>query len=162
RHTCGTSPGSRWTRTLRRRPRRSSKSWDGGRRPLPGGFPGRHRRRRPDLRRLAAGRDRLSELAFDVYGKLLAHQWKAGLLTKAVDSTRRLLAIDPLQEDAHQVLMRFYIAQGRLDRARREYDTCARMLRREFGVEPQPETKALLADIAARRPVRKPRPPPDW
>ena len=99
-------------------------------------------------------RDRLSELAFDVYGKLLAHQWKAGLLTKAVDSTRRLLAIDPLQEDAHQVLMRLYIAQGRLDRARREYDTCARMLRREFGVEPQPETKALLAEIAARRTVR--------
>jgi len=99
-------------------------------------------------------RDRLNELAFDVYGKLLAHQWKAGLLTKAVDSARRLLAIDPLQEDAHQVLMRLYIAQGRPDRARREYDTCARMLRREFGVEPQPETKALLAEIAARRTVR--------
>src|SRR5215475_9017276 len=84
-------------------------------------------------------RDRLNELAFDVHGKLLAHQWKAGLLTKAIRSAQRLLAIDPLQEDAHQELMRLYSAKGRFQAAQRQYDTCARMLQREFGAEPQPD-----------------------
>lgn len=100
-------------------------------------------------------RDRLNELAFDVYGKLLAHQWKAGLLTKAILSAQRLLAIDPLQEDAYQVLMRLYIAQGHLGAARRQYQACVRMLHREFGVGPQSETKALLTEITSRRVVRK-------
>src|SRR5262245_32054518 len=39
-------------------------------------------------------RDRFNELAFEVFGKLLAHQWKAGLIAKAVRSARRLLTID--------------------------------------------------------------------
>lgn len=95
-------------------------------------------------------RDRLNELAFDVFGKLLAYQWKAGLIAKAVRSARRLLIIDPLEEEAYRVLMRLHMTQGRREAALRAYEKCAQMLRQEFGAEPQAETKALLA-------VRKPR-----
>ena len=96
-------------------------------------------------------RDRLFELAFDVYKKLLVRQRAAGSIDKAVLSARRLLALDPLHEIVHRVLMRLYSTQGRPEAARRQYETCARMLQQEFGVEPQAETKALLAEISARR-----------
>ena len=53
-------------------------------------------------------RDRLFELAFDVYKKLLVRQRAAGSIDKAVLSARRLLALDPLHEIVHRVLMRLY------------------------------------------------------
>ena len=102
-------------------------------------------------------RDRLNELAFDVHGKLLAQQWKAGLLEAAVTSARKLLVIDPLEEEAHRVLMRLYMIQGRREKALQAYEKCAQMLRQEFGTEPQTETKALLAEIASPHFVKKPR-----
>jgi DNA-binding SARP family transcriptional activator len=102
-------------------------------------------------------RDRLNELAFDVYGKLLAHQWKAGLIAKAVLSARTLLIIDPLEEEAYRVLMRLHMIQGRREAALQAYEKCAEMLRQEFGAEPQAETKTLLTEITSRGFVRKPR-----
>ena len=102
-------------------------------------------------------RDRLDTLAFDVYAKLLALQREAGLIAKAVRSARCLLAIDPMQEVVHRVLMRLFMTQGRPEAARRQYEMCARMLRQEFGAEPQAETKALLSEITSRRFASKPR-----
>lgn len=102
-------------------------------------------------------RDRLNELAFDVYRKLLALQRNAGLIAKAILSARRLLALDPLQEVAHRVLMRLYLTQGRPEAALRQYEKCARMLRQEFGAEPQAATKELLTDITMQRFAIKPR-----
>ena len=103
-------------------------------------------------------RDRLNELAFEVYGKLLAHQWKAGLIAKAVQSAGRLLTIDPFEEETYRMLMRLHMTKGRRKAALRAYEKCAQMLRQELGAEPQAETKALLAEITSRRRVRKPRP----
>lgn len=104
-------------------------------------------------------RDRLDELAFEVFGKLLSHQWKVGLFTKAVRSARSLLIIDPLEEETYRVLMRLHMTQGRRQAALQAYEKCAQMLRKEFGDEPQAETKALLAEITSRSFVRKPRAP---
>jgi DNA-binding SARP family transcriptional activator len=101
--------------------------------------------------------DRLNELAFDVYGKLLAHQWKAGLIATAVLSARKLLIIDPLEEEAYRVLMRLHMIQGRREAALQAYEKCAEMLRQEFGAELQAETKTLLTEITSRGFVRKPR-----
>ncbi len=102
-------------------------------------------------------RDRLNELAFDVHGRLLAHQWKAGLIAEAIRSTQKLLIIDPLEEEAYRIMMRLLMIQGRREAAVQAYEKCARMLRQEFGTEPQGETKALLAEITSPRFVRKPR-----
>src|SRR5215510_8299290 len=102
-------------------------------------------------------RDRLNELAFDAHGKLLAHQWKAGLISTAVVTARKLLLIDPLEEEAHRALMRLYMIQGRSEAALQAYEKCAQMLRQEFGTEPQAETKALLAEITSPHFVKKPR-----
>jgi predicted ATPase/DNA-binding SARP family transcriptional activator len=74
------------------------------------------------------------------------------------DALIALLARDPVQEAAHRALIQLYIAIGRYDAARRQYTTCADVLRRELDAEPGPETVALFASIP--RPTPESSPPP--
>lgn len=69
---------------------------------------------------------------------------------EALGHGRRLLEIDPLDEPAHRLLMRLYADAGRRGEALRQYQACAATLERELGVEPAPETQALLHEISAR------------
>ena len=99
---------------------------------------------------LAAERERLRERAVEALARLSAHQRAAGALDAAVDTTLRLLALDPLQEPVHRTLMRLYADQGRRGAALRQYQACAKVLEREMGVEPDVETKLLYEDIFRR------------
>jgi DNA-binding SARP family transcriptional activator len=96
---------------------------------------------------LAAERERLRERAIEALARLSAHQRAAGALDGAVDTTLRLLALDPLQEPVHRTLMRLYADLGRRGAALRQYQACAKVLEREMGVEPDVETKLLYEDV---------------
>jgi DNA-binding SARP family transcriptional activator len=96
-------------------------------------------------------RDRALETALSVFAKLLARQREAGLIEDAILSGLRLLEIDPLQEVVHRTLIRLYLSQGRVSAARRQYEHCAQMLRREFGEKPQAETTALIDALGPGR-----------
>ena len=63
-----------------------------------------------------------------------------------------LLAIDPLHEAVHRTLMRLYLQLGRRGAALRQYQHCVAVLRRELGMEPEPETKQLYQQILRARP----------
>ena len=67
---------------------------------------------------------------------------------QALPHARRWLALDPLHETSHRLLMRLYAAIG--DRAAliRQYEYCAEVLAMELGVEPAPETIALYRELA--------------
>jgi DNA-binding SARP family transcriptional activator/predicted ATPase len=68
-------------------------------------------------------------------------------LDKAIEYARRWLALDPLLEDAHRELMRCYVLAGQRNAALRQYQECARMLKKELGVEPLEETTRLYQEI---------------
>ncbi len=51
----------------------------------------------------------------------------------------RLLTLDPLQEGVHRALMRHYLEQGRRRSALEQYRACREVLRKELGIEPEPE-----------------------
>ena len=70
---------------------------------------------------LLAERERLRQLALDAFAKLLRHQRTAGALDDAVATALRLLALDPLQEPVHRVLMRIHVDRGRRAAALRQY-----------------------------------------
>ncbi|NNF24159.1 MAG: hypothetical protein HKN63_05050 [Rhodobacteraceae bacterium] len=70
----------------------------------------------------------------------------------------RLLSLDPLQEHVHRSLMRCYAEQRRFDAALGQYEQCRRELQEQLGVDPEPQTQALVQSIKAQR--RKPGPPP--
>lgn len=69
---------------------------------------------------------------------------------EAIDWTERLIALDPLREDAHRRLIRLYAAAGRRADALRQYDDCARFLHDELGVEPLIETTLVAAAVRER------------
>ncbi len=67
---------------------------------------------------------------------------------QALPYARRWLALDPLNEPSHRLLMRLYAAIG--DRAAliRQYEQCRQALAAELGVEPAPQTTALYRELA--------------
>ncbi len=92
-------------------------------------------------------RAQLHETALSVFARLLRAQREAGLIESAIQTGLRLLRLDPLQEVVHRSLMRLYASAGRPGAALQQYELCARMLRREFGAAPEPETVRLLREI---------------
>jgi DNA-binding SARP family transcriptional activator len=96
---------------------------------------------------LMAERERLRELALEALAKLLAHQRDTGATGAAIQTAGRLLALDPLQEPVHRVLMRVYAGLGRRAEAIRQYQVCARVLRHELNVDPEAETAALYREL---------------
>jgi DNA-binding SARP family transcriptional activator/predicted ATPase len=66
---------------------------------------------------------------------------------KAIPPAERLVALDPLNEAHHQLLIRLHAANHDRSSALRAYHQCMRVLRREMGVEPGPATMELFERI---------------
>lgn len=91
-------------------------------------------------------RERLHELALEALTKLLREQLIADRPERAIHTTLRILALDPLQETAHRALMRLYLQEGRRAAALRQYQECVQALERELGVGPEEETCRLYRE----------------
>jgi len=70
-----------------------------------------------------------------------------GQAETAIPHAQRLIALDPLNEVSHRQLMNIYIQAGQHNAALRQYQTCEKLLRKELGVDPQPETRAHYKQI---------------
>jgi DNA-binding SARP family transcriptional activator len=101
---------------------------------------------------LLSERERLRELGLEALGRLLAQQLRAGLDAQAVHTATRLLALDPTQEAVHRALIRLYAGQGRRGAALQQYQSCLAAVRRELGVEPEPETRQLYQTVLREGP----------
>jgi len=96
---------------------------------------------------LMAERQRLGDLALGALTRLVDRYAEAGAVEPAIQTGLRLLALDPLQETMHRVLMRLRAQRGQRGAALRQYQACADILRRELGVEPEAETQRLYRKI---------------
>lgn len=92
-------------------------------------------------------REHLQHLYLHALGWLLGWHSSTGQLDQAIDCGRRILAIDPLREEVHRDLIQLYLDAGQRAAALRQYRACESAIRRELGVEPMPETRALLQGI---------------
>lgn len=98
-----------------------------------------------------AERDRLHRLALRAHAQLVELMTRNDSIDEAVAVAQRSLRIDPLQEPMHRTLMRLYMKSGDPLASLQQFDACARVLRRELGVEPDAETKALQQEILQLR-----------
>jgi DNA-binding SARP family transcriptional activator len=98
-----------------------------------------------------AERDRLHRMALRGHLQLLELQFRRGAVDEAIATSQRSLRIDILQEPVHRALMRLYMLSGDLVNALQQYETCAKVLKRELRIEPDAETKALHREIMALR-----------
>ncbi len=70
---------------------------------------------------------------------------------RCTETAVRLLAIDPLSEEAHRALIRAYGESGRPAEAIKQYEACRKLLLRELGTSPAPQTTALADAVRLRR-----------
>jgi DNA-binding SARP family transcriptional activator len=98
-----------------------------------------------------AERDRLHRMALRGHMQLLEMQSRSGQVDEAIATGQRSLRIDILQEPVHRALMRLYMQSGDLVNALQQYETCAKVLKRELRIDPDAETKALHREIMQLR-----------
>jgi len=98
-----------------------------------------------------AERDRLHRMTLRGHMQLIELQTRRGTFDEAINTAQRSLRIDILQEPVHRALMRLYMQSGDLVNALQQYETCAKVLKRELRIEPDAETKALHREITQLR-----------
>ena len=83
-----------------------------------------------------------------------------GQAEQAIPYARRLIILDPLDEASHRQLMQVYMQAGQHNAALKQYQACEQLLRKELGIDPQPETRELYKKIRKRdiKPARVERP----
>jgi DNA-binding SARP family transcriptional activator len=87
--------------------------------------------------------------------RLAQHESGGGDAEAALDHARRWLALDPLHEPAHRLLMRLYAAHGQRADALRQYQQCADLLDSELLTPPEDETTDLYNRILNNQLGRK-------
>jgi DNA-binding SARP family transcriptional activator len=90
----------------------------------------------------AAERERLSDAFEDALAIAARQRLADGDMDGARDAAERLLARDPLREEAHTVLIAVFGQTGTRSQVARQYRRVQEVLRDELDVEPLPETDA--------------------
>ena len=96
---------------------------------------------------LGGERDRLRDRKAEMLKCMAALHRRDGRPDEAVAAARRLVALDPFNEEAHRLLMRLLADKGDRAAALQQYKACAEALRAELDIEPDAETRKLLEDI---------------
>jgi len=72
---------------------------------------------------------------------------KAEDWSRSLSLAQRILREDPFREDIHCHVMRAHAAQGNRVAVREQYDALRKLLRKELGVEPAPETQKVYKQL---------------
>ena len=65
----------------------------------------------------------------------------------ALRAAKELIAVEPLRESGHRLVMRAHTAVGNTAEALRAYERCRKLIARELGVDPSPQTKAVYESV---------------
>jgi DNA-binding SARP family transcriptional activator len=90
---------------------------------------------------------RCKDLALDAGSRLMPLLAESGNPERAIAEGMRLLGLEPLHEANVRQLMRLYNWIGRRATAVELYRNLEEGLRKEFGAEPEPATRAVFAEI---------------
>ncbi|MEM7028054.1 MAG: BTAD domain-containing putative transcriptional regulator [Chloroflexota bacterium] len=96
---------------------------------------------------ISVERERLFQRAIDGH-----HQLIEGYLTQSefglgIEAAKNLLALDPLDEEAHEQMIRMLALNGQRAAAIAQYETFYQLIDEELGVEPSPEISDLYIQI---------------
>ncbi|HET6619650.1 MAG TPA: alpha/beta fold hydrolase [Dongiaceae bacterium] len=104
---------------------------------------------------LAQERSRFHHIGVSVLMKLGGREAADGDPLAATAALERALALDPLLEEAHRLLMRLQLDCGNYNAVIRHYRQCGDILKRELGTVPEPATTELY--LKARAKLKEPR-----
>jgi DNA-binding SARP family transcriptional activator/predicted ATPase len=92
-------------------------------------------------------RERLRQLAVKSLFYLSSEARQREAYGESIEFTRRILALEPWLEEAHQQLIWLLAQTGQRSAALAQYEQCCRLLSDELGVEPAPATVALYHQL---------------
>ena len=96
-------------------------------------------------------RERLSLLYLNALIALAQVHTTQGNFERALGYAQQALAVDPLRENVHRLLMQLYALMGQREKALAQYEECVLLLERELGLDPLPETVELYRAILEER-----------
>ncbi len=67
--------------------------------------------------------------------------------SRSLQLAQQILHSDPFREDTHCMIMRAHAALGNRVAVKEQYENLRRLLRKELGVEPAPETQRICRDL---------------
>lgn len=94
-------------------------------------------------------REQLSQMYLTMCSTLVEHYIHNEHYERATKWANAILMENRCEEAAHRQLIHIYMLQGRRSEALQQYQRCERILHEELGVQPLPETKRVLQDVAA-------------
>lgn len=92
-------------------------------------------------------RERLRVRYLTLLAKLADYYYGVCDYPMCLEFAWRLLRCDPCREDAHRLVMRCYVRQGRRSQALGHYRFCVEILHGEFGAAPENATTALFDQV---------------
>jgi DNA-binding SARP family transcriptional activator len=93
-------------------------------------------------------RERLSNAYVFMLSRLAVHYMESGQLQESVRACYRVLKKDSCHEESYRMLMRCYVQMGLRERALCQYRVYTQILKRQYGMDPSPETQSLYRDVA--------------
>jgi DNA-binding SARP family transcriptional activator len=92
-------------------------------------------------------RERLRQLSLHALEALGEQLLDVGRLGEALEAALEAVAMEPLRESSHRLLIRIHLAEGNGAEAIREFELCGRLLRDQLGLEPSPQLVRLVANL---------------
>ncbi|MEM7117885.1 MAG: BTAD domain-containing putative transcriptional regulator [Chloroflexota bacterium] len=96
---------------------------------------------------LTTSREQTRAQVISAYHRLCSHYDEQCAWQNGIDAARRWLALDDLHEETHRWLIKFLASSGQIAVAEQQYEACQTRLWEELGVEPEPATQELVAQI---------------
>jgi DNA-binding SARP family transcriptional activator len=94
-----------------------------------------------------AARDRLREEIREAALAVARMTLRSGLYAIGIEAISTQLTRDQFDEAAHRALIRLYNESGNRSAALKQIEKCRKLIKREFGVEPEMETLRLKQEI---------------
>lgn len=92
-------------------------------------------------------RERLRQLSLHALEAVGERLIEAGKLTGALEAALAAVAIEPLRESAHRLLIKVHLAEGNAGEAIRQFRFCRRLLREQLALAPSPQLTELVRDL---------------
>jgi DNA-binding SARP family transcriptional activator len=100
---------------------------------------------------VASQRTHYQRLYLDALTKVIDAEARGANYSRAIFYARRYLRVNELAESVHRQLMMLHLMAGDRPGALQQYERCVYVLKRELGIDPLPETRAVFHAIMDNR-----------
>ena len=94
-------------------------------------------------------RERVRQLSLHALEALGERLLTARRLGEALQTALAAVAMEPLRESAHRLLIKIHLAEGNAGEAIRQFHLCSRLFREQLGLAPSPQLAGLVANLTS-------------